>query len=177
MDKNLEKPKVELESVTMIERRIPVIERISARAPKQGSSALAFMHTRRRLIVARSIAARLRLSAHVGEAQSSHSPILEVFGFRVGESLLHKDSNPTIFRVSRILLESINRPVNTEKHTWFWRRIDGSQGSDFSRFILFLYFILWRWLASILCVTKPFSRAWLKPWSCLLSNSILAPLR
>ena len=28
------------------------------------------------------------------------------------ESLLHKDSNPTIFRVSRILLESINRPVN-----------------------------------------------------------------
>ena len=38
-----------------------------------------------------------------------------VLGF--GESLLHKDSNPTIFMVSRILLESINRPVNTEKHT------------------------------------------------------------
>ena len=33
-----------------------------------------------------------------------------VLGF--GESLLHKDSNPMIFRVSRILLESINRPVN-----------------------------------------------------------------
>jgi hypothetical protein len=33
-------------------------------------------------------------------------------------SLLHKDSNPTIFRVSRILLESINRPVNIEEgHT------------------------------------------------------------
>ena len=31
------------------------------------------------------------------------------------ESLLHKDSNPTIFRVSKILLESINRPVNIEK--------------------------------------------------------------
>ena len=37
-----------------------------------------------------------------------------VLGF--GESLLHKDSNPTIFRVSRILLESINRPVNIEKY-------------------------------------------------------------
>ena len=41
-----------------------------------------------------------------------------VLGF--GESLLHKDSNPTIFRVSRILLESINRPVNIEKHTRYF---------------------------------------------------------
>jgi hypothetical protein len=40
-------------------------------------------------------------------------------------SLLHKDSNPTIFRVSRILLESINRLVNTkERETIFGRRID-----------------------------------------------------
>ena len=91
--------------------------------------------------------------------------------------LVAQGLNPTIFRVSRFSLDSINRPVNTEKHTWFWRRIDGSQGSNFSGFILFLYFILWRWLASISCVTKPFSRSWLKPWSCLLSNSILAPLR
>jgi hypothetical protein len=37
-----------------------------------------------------------------------------------------------IFRVPRILLES-NRPLNTEKHRrYFWRRIDGSQGSNFS---------------------------------------------
>ena len=56
------------------------------------------------------------------------------------KSLLHKDSNPTIFRVSRILLESINRPVNTEEHTLFWRRIYGFQGSDFSG--LFISFIL-----------------------------------
>ena len=54
------------------------------------------------------------------EAQTSRNPILEVLGFRVGESLLHKDSNPMIFRVSRILLESINRPVNTEKHTRYF---------------------------------------------------------
>ena len=55
------------------------------------------------------------------EAHSSHNPILEVFGFRVSESLLHKDSNPMIFRVSRILLESINRPVNIEKDTHYFR--------------------------------------------------------
>ena len=36
------------------------------------------------------------------------------------KSLLHKDSDPTIFRVSRILLESINRPVNTEEHTRYF---------------------------------------------------------
>ena len=56
------------------------------------------------------------------------------------KSLLHKDSNLTIFRVSRILLESINRSVNTEEYTLFWRRIDGFQGSDFQG--LFLSFIL-----------------------------------
>jgi hypothetical protein len=56
-------------------------------------------------------------------------------------SLLHKDSNPTIFRVSRILLESINRPVNTEeRHAIFGRRIYGFQGSNFPG--LFFSFIL-----------------------------------
>jgi hypothetical protein len=34
-------------------------------------------------------------------------------------SLSHKDSNPTIFRVSRILLESINKPVNIEETRYF----------------------------------------------------------
>jgi hypothetical protein len=47
-------------------------------------------------------------------------------------SLLHKNSNPTIFRVSRILLESINRLVNTkERETIFGRRIDDFQGAIF----------------------------------------------
>ena len=36
------------------------------------------------------------------------------------KSLLHKNSNPTIFKVSRILLESINRHVNTEEHTSYF---------------------------------------------------------
>ena len=43
---------------------------------------------------------------------------LLVLGFV--ESLLHNDSNPMVFRVSTILLESINRPVNTEKHTHYF---------------------------------------------------------
>ena len=84
----------------------------------------------------------MQSSAPVREAQISRSLILEVFGFRVGESLLHKDSNPTIFRVSRILLESINRPVNTKTHTLsrVSRILLESQGSDFSG--LFISFIL-----------------------------------
>jgi hypothetical protein len=57
-------------------------------------------------------------------------------------SLLHKDSNPTIFRVSRILLESINRLVNTkEREAIFGRRIDDFQGAIF-RVYSFPLFIL-----------------------------------
>ena len=94
------------------------------------------------------------------------------------KSLLHKDSNPTIFRVSRILLESINRPVNIEKHRHaiLEKNLRLSR-KQFFGFILFLYFILWRWLTSISCVTKHLSRARLKPWSCLYFNLVLAPLR
>jgi hypothetical protein len=54
-------------------------------------------------------------------------------------SLLHKDSNPTIFRVSRILLESINRLVNTkERHTIFGEELTTFK-EQFFGFILFLY--------------------------------------
>jgi hypothetical protein len=97
---------------------------------------------KRRSITVRSIAARVRTIAPTREAQISRSPILVVFNFRVFcKSLLHKDSNPTIFRVSRILLESINRPVNTEEgDTISGRRIDDFQGANFSG--LFFSFIL-----------------------------------
>ena len=54
------------------------------------------------------------------EAQTSRSPILEVLVLGSCKSLLHKDSNPTIFRVSKILLESINRHVNIEEHTHYF---------------------------------------------------------
>jgi hypothetical protein len=71
------------------------------------------------------------------EAQVSRSPILESFNFRVFATRL----NLKIFRVSRVFIDSVNRPINTEKYTQFWRKIYGSQGSDFSSlsfsFILF----------------------------------------
>ena len=144
MDKNLEKLEEDQERDGVCESDQAQEDlRSSAQVlecPRRGSNAPVFACKRRTSITRRSIAGTLRSSAPVCEAQTSRSPILEIFGFRVGESLLHKDSNPTIFRVSRILLESINRPENTEKHTRFWRRIDGSQGSDFSG--LFFSFIL-----------------------------------
>ena len=56
-----------------------------------------------------------------------------VLGFY--KSLLHKDSNPTIFRVSRILLESINRPVNTEEHTRYF----GEELTAFKEAIFWVY--------------------------------------
>ena len=58
------------------------------------------------------------------------------------KSLLHKDSNLTIFRVSRILLESINRPANIEEWTLFFGEELTTLKEQFSGFILFLYFIL-----------------------------------
>ena len=51
------------------------------------------------------------------------------------KSLLHKDSNPMIFRVSRILLESINSPVNTEEHT----RDFGEELTVFKEAIFWVY--------------------------------------
>ena len=44
--------------------------------------------------------------------------------WRVGPSgILQLGLNPTIFRVSRVSLDSINRLLNTKTHMWFWRRI------------------------------------------------------
>ena len=51
------------------------------------------------------------------------------------KSLLHKDSNPTIFRVSRILLQSINRPVNTKEH----KRYFGEELTVFKEAIFWVY--------------------------------------
>jgi hypothetical protein len=48
----------------------------------------------------------------VHKAHVNRSPILEIFNFRVFATRL----NPTIFRVSRVSLDSINRLVNIEKH-------------------------------------------------------------
>jgi hypothetical protein len=42
---------------------------------------------------------------------------LECATFSSYQVFLQQGRNPTIFRVSRILLDSINRHVNTKKHT------------------------------------------------------------
>ena len=60
------------------------------------------------------------------EDQLSRSPTLESFillGFLL--VLVAQGLNPAIFRISRVSLDSINRPVNTKKDTKFWRRIYG----------------------------------------------------
>jgi hypothetical protein len=48
------------------------------------------------------------------EDQVSRNPILESFTFRV---FVQQGKKPTISRVSRVSLDSINRLVNTKKHT------------------------------------------------------------
>ena len=67
--------------------------------PSQGMSAPALTHARRGAIAMRS-------SAPVHEDQVSRSPILESFIFRVFVQL---GLNLTIFTVSRVSLDSINR--------------------------------------------------------------------
>jgi hypothetical protein len=90
----------------------------------------------------RSIASRVRTIAPMREAQSAAALFWKFLILGFCNSLLHKDSNPTIFRVSRILLESINRPVNTEEtHAILGEEFTAFK-EQFSGFILFLYFIL-----------------------------------
>jgi hypothetical protein len=90
----------------------------------------------------RSIASRVRTIAPMREAQSAAALFWKFLILGFCNSLLHKDSNPTIFRVSRILLESINRPVNTEeRHAILEKNLRVSRKQLFG-FTLFLYFIL-----------------------------------
>jgi hypothetical protein len=123
MDKNLERlgrRSEEIESVRAIERRKYAIERTNVRAPKKRSNAPAFVRKR---------GDRSQCDLSQPECERSHlcvkpkSAAALFWKFLIlgcCNSLLHKDSNLTIFRVSRILLESINRPVNTEDtHTIF----------------------------------------------------------
>ena len=66
----------------------------------------------------RSSAHSLRSSAPMREDQVSRNPILEsliLLGFFLVLGTL--GLNPTIFRISRVSLDFINRLVNTEKHT------------------------------------------------------------
>jgi hypothetical protein len=50
-------------------------------------------------------------------------------------------TQPYDFRVSRILLDLINRPVNTEKYTHYFGKNLWFSRKQFSGFNLFLYFM------------------------------------
>jgi hypothetical protein len=132
----------EMESVRTFERRNCAIERTNVRAPKKRSNVPMFVRKR---------GDRSPCDRSQPECERSHLRVKPksaaalfwkflILGFC--NSLLHKDSNPTIFRVSRILLESINRPVNTEEtHAILEKNLRVSRKQLFG-FILFLYFIL-----------------------------------
>ena len=78
------------------------------------------------------------------EEQLSHNPILEsviLLGFLL--VLVAQGLNLTIFRVSRVSLDSINRLINTEKHTCdFGEELMALQGSVFRVNSFPFYFIL-----------------------------------
>ena len=87
---------------------------------------------------------QLRLSTPVREEQLSRNPILKCFillGFLL--VLVAQGLNPTIFRVSRVSLDSINRLVNTEKYTRdFLEELTALQGSVFQVYYFRFHFIL-----------------------------------
>jgi hypothetical protein len=98
-------------SARAIDCKSPVIECISAQAskPRNESTCARARKNEDQL--------QLRSSAPVHEEQLSRGPILEsviLLGFLL--VLVAQGLNPTIFRVSRISLDSINRLVNIEKH-------------------------------------------------------------
>jgi hypothetical protein len=66
--------------------------------------------------------------------------------------LVAQGFNLTRFRVSRILLDFINRPVNIEKHTLFSKKNLLLSRKQFSGFILFLYFYFIKMISiNIMC--------------------------
>jgi hypothetical protein len=91
---------------------LSLLERSSAQVKERANLRLRMQEEDRSHL--RSSAHGLRSIALVREDQVSHNPILESFTFRV---FVQQGRNPMIFRVSRVSLESINRIVNTEKHT------------------------------------------------------------
>jgi hypothetical protein len=130
-----------LEFVAMIERSRPAIECTSARAPK---ARIERTCVRTRKETDRSVIKRTKCDrAHLCMKPTLAAALFWKFlVFRVLVTLCCTRIQPYDFRVSRTLLDSINWPVNTKKHTLFWRRIYSFQGSYFSGlFFLLLYFM------------------------------------
>ena len=76
---------------------------------------------------------------------------LLVLGFV--ESLLYKDSNPMIFRISRILLDSINGSVNIEKHTHdFGEELTALKEAIFSVYSFPLFYFMKMISINFMCI-------------------------
>jgi hypothetical protein len=129
--------------VRTFERRNCAIERTNVRAPKKRSNAPTFVRRR---------GDRSPCDRSQPECERSHLRVKPksaatlfwkflILGFC--NSLLHKDSNPTIFRVSRILLESINRPVNIEERTrYFGEEFTGFKEATFRVYSFPLFYFM-----------------------------------
>jgi hypothetical protein len=63
--------------------------------------------------------------------------------------------NPTIFRVSRILLESINRPVNIEKHRrYFGEELTALKEAIFQVYSFPLFYFMKMISINIMCSSR-----------------------
>jgi hypothetical protein len=121
----------------VIEHRRPAIERTSTRVLKARNE-----HTCNHACK-KEDRSQLQLSTPVHEDQLNRSPILESFillGFC--KVLVSQRLNPTICRVSRVSLDSINRLINTEKTYVILEKNIWLSRKRFSRFILFFIIIL-----------------------------------
>jgi hypothetical protein len=125
-------------SARAIDCRRPAIEHTSARVPMpRNTRTCARTHKKEDR-------SQLRSSAPLREEQLSRNPILEsviLLGFLL--VLVAQGLNLTIFRVSRVFLDSINRLVNTKKHTGdFGEDLTAIQGSVFRVYSFPFSFIL-----------------------------------
>jgi hypothetical protein len=116
-----------------------------ARASKpRNESTCGRAHKKEDQLQLRSSALHLRSSTPVHEEQLSRDPILEsviLLGFLL--VLVAQGLNPTIFRISRISLDSINRLVNIEKHIGdFGEELTALYGSIFRVYSFPFSFIL-----------------------------------
>jgi hypothetical protein len=111
--------------------------------PSQGLNAPMFARERRRSIVVLS-SILCAIERHLRVKPTSTAALFWKFlVFRVLVTPCCIRIQPYDFRVSRTLLDSINRPVNTEKHTLFLEKNLQLSRKRFSGFIPFLYFLFY----------------------------------
>jgi hypothetical protein len=128
-----------LEFVAMIERSRPAIECTSARAPK---ARIERTCVRTRKETDRSVIKRTKCDrAHLCMKPTLAAALFWKFlVFRVLVTLCCTRIQPYDFRVSRTLLDSINWPVNTKKHTILEKNLQFSRKLFFGFILSFTLF-------------------------------------